>query len=148
MADSKIEMSKITEPSNQPATFGPVAPYYDELMSGVPYQFWVDYIKNVWRRHSRVPQSILDVACGTGTVSRLLTRLGYRVAGVDLSQGMIDIAKEKASAEALDIDFRCQDAAEIDLGGQTFDAAISLFDSLNYILDPERLQAAFANSSK
>jgi SAM-dependent methyltransferase len=127
-----------------PGSFGPVTPYYDELMTGVPYRYWVKYVEDVWRRYSLTPLSVLDVACGTGTVSRLLRMRGYSVAGVDLSAGMIAIAKQKSDEERLGIEYHCQDAAEMDFEERRFDAAISLFDSLNYILDPDRLRAAFA----
>jgi SAM-dependent methyltransferase len=125
-------------------SFGPVTPYYDELMTGVPYRYWVKYVEDVWRHYGIAPLSVLDVACGTGTVSRLLRTRGYDVAGVDLSAGMIAVAERKSNEERLAIEYRCQDAAEMDFGPRRFDAAISLFDSLNYILDPERLRLAFA----
>ncbi|MBV9849102.1 MAG: class I SAM-dependent methyltransferase [Armatimonadetes bacterium] len=127
------------------AAFGPVAPYYDELMAGVPYRFWVRYLAQLWERHGLAPRSILDLACGTGRVSRLLAGLGYDVVGVDLSAAMLERARQEAALERLPIDFVQQDAAELDLGERRFDAVISLFDSLNYILEPERLASAFAH---
>jgi ubiquinone/menaquinone biosynthesis C-methylase UbiE len=128
---------------SQPATFGPVAAYYDELMAGVPYFLWVDYLLSLWERHHLAPHNILDLACGTGTVSRMLRKRGLSVVGVDLSAEMLEQAQEIAKDAGLDIPFVQQDAAELDLGEQRFDCVISLFDSLNYILEPERLQAAF-----
>ena len=65
--------------------FSAVTPYYDSLMAGVPYRFWADYLERLWRKHGQRPRSVLDLACGTGTVSRLLAERGYRVTGVDLS---------------------------------------------------------------
>jgi SAM-dependent methyltransferase len=124
------------------SAFGPVAPFYDTLMAGVPYRFWVDYIARVWTQHGLTPYTILDLACGTGTVSRLLARRGYQVVGVDLSPGMLQTARGRASDERLAIPFYQQDAAELTLDEPPFDAAVSLFDSLNYILEPERLAQA------
>src|SRR5204863_4318832 len=91
------------------------------------------------------PRSALDAACGTGIVTELLYQRGYRpIVGFDLSPAMIAIARTKA--EALHTPdaprYEVQDAATLDLGGQTFDLVVSLFDSLNYILDPAALQAA------
>jgi SAM-dependent methyltransferase len=124
--------------------FGPVAAHYDALMAGVPYRFWVRYLGQLWDRHGLTPKTILDLACGTGTVSRLLTQAGFHVMGVDLSGAMLALAQREAACEALAIEFIEQDAAELDLGEMRFDAVISLFDSLNYLLDPERLRQAFA----
>ena len=127
--------------------FGAVTPYYDALMDSVPYRAWADYLERLWRKHGQRPQRVLDLACGTGTVSRLLSERGCQVTGVDLSQGMLDVARHKADQAHLSIPFYQQDAAELDLAGQSFDAVVCLFDSLNYILEPERLQAAFARVS-
>ena len=125
------------------SAFGPVASHYDALMAGVPYRHWVEYIKRVWAFHGLAPQAVLDLACGTGTVSRLLACRGYRIVGVDLAPEMLRAARERAEAEGLDIPFHQQDAADLDLGASRFDAALCLFDSLNYILEPERLAQAF-----
>ena len=127
----------------EPESFGPVTPFYDALMAGVPYRTWADYLARLWKRHDVVPQRVLDLACGTGTISRLLARRGYSVTGVDLSAGMLAVARERTSAEHLDIPFYQQDAAELDLGDIRFEAVLCLFDSLNYILDSERVQSAF-----
>lgn len=135
----------LTPPNTFPETaFGPVAAYYDHLMAGVPYRFWVDYIERLWARHSLAPHILLDLACGTGTLTRLLARRGYQMTGVDLAPAMLAAARAEAAAAGLSIPFTEQDAAELDLPGQTFDSVICLFDSLNYILDPLRLREAFA----
>jgi len=131
-------------PPSDHAAFGPVAPYYDALMAGVPYRFWVDYLERLWALHDRKPRTVLDLACGTGTVSRLLVPRGYALTGVDLSAGMLDVARRRTAQSGLLIVFHQQDAAELDLGAVRFDTVICLFDSLNYILEPERLQSAFA----
>lgn len=124
--------------------FGQVAPYYDALMAGVPYRFWVEYLERLWALHDRTPRAVMDLACGTGTVSRLLTARGYALTGVDLSEGMLDVARCRTAETGLPVVFHQQDAADLDLGVARFDAVVCLFDSLNYILEPERLQSAFA----
>lgn len=130
--------------SSENTAFGPVAPYYDALMSGVPYRFWVEYLERLWALHDRAPRTVLDLACGTGTVSRLLAAREYALTGVDLSDGMLEVARRRTMEAGLPIVFHQQDAADLDLGSARFDAVICLFDSLNYILEPDRLQAAFA----
>ena len=137
---------KLTKPADIPleTSFGAVTPFYDSLMSGVPYRFWSDYIEKLWKKHGTHPKAVLDLACGTGTISRILTTRGYAVTGSDLSAGMLEVARRKTAEAELSLEFFQQDAADLDLGDLRFDAVICLFDSLNYILDPERVQSAFA----
>jgi SAM-dependent methyltransferase len=123
------------------SSFGPVAPYYDHLMQAVPYRMWVGYYLLLLSHQQVRPRSILDVCCGTGTMCEMLSEEGFSVAGFDLSPGMILRAREKAAQKDLDIRYEVMDAAEFDMG-QTYDAALSFFDSLNNIVQPERFQAA------
>lgn len=115
--------------------FKEIALHYDDLMSGVPYWLWVDYLHSLLKRMSFKPKTILDVACGTGNVSEILASMGYEVTGIDIAPDMIEVAKSKRSR----VSYYVQDMAELDLGDSRFDLAISLFDSLNYITDVDRL---------
>ncbi len=123
-------------------SFTAVAPYYDLLMRDVPYRFWVRYIQQLLAENDLLPTRILDLACGTGNVSEILAQEGYEVTGVDLSPGMIEAARRKAVKRRLPISYHVQDAAELELPGPPFDLCVSLFDSLNYILDPSALRRA------
>jgi ubiquinone/menaquinone biosynthesis C-methylase UbiE len=124
------------------AAFVEVAPLYDMLMTGVPYAEWIVYLRNLLDERKARPRHVLDLACGTGNVSELLTQEGYKVTGVDIAPGMIAQARRKADLKGLAIDYHVQDAALLELPGQRFDLCVSLFDSLNYITDPARLQEA------
>jgi len=125
------------------AQFTTVGPYYDELMQGVPYGMWVDYVELLLGIEGVRPQRVADLACGTGNVSFELARRGYSVTGVDISGPMIDVAGRKiAENENLRIDFQCQDLRSLTLPA-VFDLAVCLFDSLNYLLLDEDLEAAF-----
>ena len=95
MPDALLPDEPIPETS-----FGPVSPFYDTLMAGVPYRFWADYLGKVWKRHGQSPRTVLDLACGTGTVSRLLAGRGYFPTGVDLSAGMLAVARTRAAASS------------------------------------------------
>ena len=117
--------------------FVEIARYYDDLMAGVPYRLWVDYLEALLQRHDYRPQTVLDAACGTGNVSEILSARGYEVVGADIAPGMIEVAKAKPGK----VEYHCQDMAELDLG-RKFDLAISLFDSLNYITDVDHLARA------
>jgi ubiquinone/menaquinone biosynthesis C-methylase UbiE len=89
---------------------------------------------------SRVPagSDILDVCCGSGHVTKELVRRGYRVTGVDASEGLIAIAKR----DMPDVDWRVGDVRHLRLENK-YSAALSTFDSLNHVLSPEELQQVF-----
>jgi len=123
------------------ASFGLIAPFYDELMRSVPYRMWSGYYLLLLSQQSVRPKRILDVCCGTGVVTEMLHREGFEMTGVDLSAPMIEEARRKAAKKKLPIRYECQDAAEMSLA-ESFDAAYSFFDSLNYITDPHRLSLA------
>ncbi|MHB9038779.1 MAG: class I SAM-dependent DNA methyltransferase [Armatimonadota bacterium] len=118
--------------------FKRIAAYYDDLMAGVPYNLWVKYIEGLLKRIDYVPRTVLDVACGTGNVSELFADKGYDVVGADIAPDMIEVAKSKKGG----VEYHVQDMVDLDLDGRKFDLAISLFDSLNYITDPNRLAQA------
>ena len=87
------------------------------------------------------PKRMLDVCCGTGTMCELMTAEGFELAGFDLSPEMIKIARRKAAKKKLAIRYEVADAAEVQMN-DVYDAAFSFFDSLNYIIDPERARQA------
>lgn len=122
--------------------FTAVAPHYDALMRGVPYRDWVRYLDRLLDTRRAAPRRVLDLACGTGNVTEILARLGYDMVGADLSEPMIAEARCKAAKHGLDIAYYVQDAAELALPDPPFDLCVSLFDSLNYILDPDALARA------
>jgi SAM-dependent methyltransferase len=123
------------------SSFGPVAPHYDLLMEQVPYDMWLGYLQLLWARHDLMCDRVLDVCCGTGTMALTLAGQGYDVAGFDLSAAMIDRARAKAAEHDQEVRFEVQDAAELEMG-DTYEAAYSFFDSLNYITDPARTRLA------
>jgi len=127
---------------NRDRQFIQVAPLYDQLMHDVPYSAWIEYIKELLAERGVRPRRVLDLACGTGNVTELLCAEGYSTIGVDIAEGMILEARRKAAERDLPIQYAVQDAAELDLPGRRFDLCVSLFDSLNYVTDPARLQQA------
>lgn len=131
--------------------YGEVAGIYDALMTTVPHGEWLSRIERAARERGKAPKSALDCACGTGLVTELLWWRGYRpVVGFDISPAMIAIAKTKAMRlqaaglqQATPPRYVVSDAAQLDLGEERFDLVVSMFDSLNYILDPNALATAF-----
>ncbi|MCL1948481.1 MAG: class I SAM-dependent methyltransferase [Turicibacter sp.] len=102
--------------------------YYDILMQDVPYYKWVAKTK----KHLPIGSHILDVGCGTGTLSLLLAKEGYQVTGVDLSEDMLALAHEKSIAAGIPINFVHQDMSRM-TGFSGFDGAVIYVDSLNYL---------------
>lgn len=130
--------------------FARIAPYYDALMANVPYDFWVSYISQLalFAKRPIYPGArLLDLATGTGSVAIHFAQRGCRVTGIDLSAAMIEEAQRKAAEEQLDAVFLCRDLADFDLPAE-FDHAVCLYDSLNYVLDPDKLEQAFANTRR
>lgn len=122
-------------------SFTRIAPYYDALMRSVPYEMWASYFELLCAQAEHTPGRILDVCCGTGSMCEILARQGLALTGVDKSTGMIAAARGKAAQEGLAIGYFAQDIAQMELGDRRFDTAISFFDSLNYVTDPEQLRA-------
>ncbi|PQV65335.1 Methyltransferase domain-containing protein [Abditibacterium utsteinense] len=122
--------------------FTSLAPHYDELMQVVPYDAWVDYVLLLFSTVEHDAKKLLDCACGTGNVSFELAKCEIEVTGVDIAPDMIEVAQQKARDLGSSIRFFEADLASFDLG-EKFDSATCLYDSLNYILEPETLRAAF-----
>lgn len=108
-------------------------------MRDVPYRSWVRYVQRLLEARGAWPRRVLDLACGTGNIAEILATLGYEVVGVDISEPMIAEARRKAAQRSLPIAYHIQDAAELSLPGPPFDLCLSLFDSLNYIVEPVQL---------
>ncbi len=86
--------------------------------------------------------TVLDLGCGTGTLTELLAREGFDMIGVDNAEEMLRIAMEKRERSGLDILYLLQDMRELELFG-TVGAVVSVCDSLNYLLDEEDIVQTF-----
>lgn len=118
---------------------------YDALTYDVPYEKIAAYFETLLRRSGVEAQTVLDLACGTGSLSVLLAARGYRVLGVDCSEEMLTVASEKAAELALETPpfFILQKMQRLRLP-EPVDAAICSLDSVNYVTRPADLQKAFA----
>ncbi len=128
------------------AGYGDFAYYYDLLTGNVDYESRSDYISSLLAENGVGKGILLDLACGTGTMSLLLSAKGYDVVGVDASEEMLSQAQEKKMEKGADIIFLCQKMEELDLFG-TINAAVSTLDSLNHVTDEETLKEIFRRVS-
>jgi len=118
------------------------AAFYDALTEDVDYAAWADYLQAAVCRHGGSVDSVLDLACGSGSLSLELASRGCEVIGVDGSADMLAIAREKAQEEGADVLFLCQDMRQLDLYG-TVDTAVCMLDSLSHILSTADLREIF-----
>ena len=115
---------------------------YDTFMDETPYEEWADFLKEILTENGIKDGLVLDLGCGTGTLTEILAGYGYDMIGVDNSAQMLAVAMEKREKSALDILYLLQDMREFELYG-TVKAVISVCDSLNYLLEEEDLVQTF-----
>ncbi len=125
------------------SAYGALAGVYDRLTDDVGYERRADYIEKLFKK-SRIPvHTVLDLACGTGTMTGILTERGYELIAVDGSADMLAEAMEKAyDLKGEPPVFLTQSMPELDLYG-TVDAAICCLDSINYLTNPRDVKKTF-----
>ena len=120
-----------------------LAACYDELTYDIPYEKTLTFFERLCAREHVQPHSVLDLACGTGSLSLLLARRGYRVIGADLSSDMLAEAEQKAQALPENRPFFiCQPMQRLRLA-EPVDAVICALDSLNYVTKPADCRKTF-----
>ena len=124
-----------------------LASSYDRLTNDVDYAGWVDFTQAILEKEGLRPKTVADLACGTGSATRILAERGYRVTAVDLSESMLTEAMDKcADLENLPT-FVHQNLAQLRLP-RAVDMAVCFLDSLDYILDPADCEAAIRRTYK
>lgn len=121
--------------------YGSFARVYDAFMDNVPYDEWAEEYGKIMRDHQIEDGIVLDLGCGTGSLTVRLQEQGYDMIGVDYSMEMLEIAREKS--EGKDILYLEQDMREFELYG-TVRAVLCVCDSINYILEPEEVIEVFS----
>lgn len=116
---------------------------YDGLTTDVDYAAVLQFFETVLQRAGHSPKTVLDLACGTGSMSVLLAERGYRVIGADISEEMLTAAAQKAAAMAENPPFFiCQPMQRLTLP-EPVEAIVCLLDSLNYLTEPEDCRKTF-----
>lgn len=118
------------------------ASVYDTFMDETPYEQWAIYLKDLLAEYQCEKGLILELGCGTGTMTQLLAQSGYDMIGLDNSVEMLNLAKQKMENNNSDILYLMQDMREFELYG-TVKAVFSVCDSINYIVDQEDLLKVF-----
>ena len=118
------------------------AEVYDLFMDQVPYEKWSGRIIQILSAYGIRNGLVLDLGCGTGSMTELLAGAGYDMIGVDASEEMLELAYEKRAESGHDILYLLQDMREFELYG-TVRAIVSVCDSLNYITEEEELLHVF-----
>lgn len=113
---------------------------YDEFMDQTPYDQWYQNILQVFKKYG-VPEQgkVLELGCGTGKMTRRLALSGYDITAVDYSLEMLEIARNSSEDGIL---YVFQDMADLELP-QNIDAAVSICDCMNYLLEEKELLSAF-----
>ncbi len=120
--------------------------FYDSLTDNVGYKKRADYYDEIIKENGVKKGILLDLGCGTGSLSVEMAEKGYEVIGVDSSVGMLMKAREKAAEKGKDILLLNQSMTELDLYG-TVDCAVSVLDCINHLADKNEVQKAFNDVS-
>ncbi len=130
---------------------------YDELMDNVPYDAWAEYLIGLLKENGVADGLVCELGCGTGQMTRRLAAAGYDMIGIDLSEEMLDVAREQEygayegdfeedeveeDAAEPSILYLQQDMREFELYG-TVSAVVSICDSMNYMTSDEDLLSVF-----
>ena len=129
---------------------------YDEFMDATPYEEWCERIHTLITRYGvSKPERdaegildsernlVLDLGCGTGTLTEMLYQKGYDMIGVDNSESMLGVAMEKRAFSGDEILYLLQDMRELELYS-TVGTVVSVCDSVNYILEEKELLEVFS----
>ncbi len=120
------------------------ARYYDALTENVNAAARAEYFHGLIQKYQQSDGNVLlDLACGTGTISEEMVRRGYDVIGVDISYGMLTRATEKKLEKNLPIRYLHQDMRHLNLGGSV-DATLCVLDSLNHLPDFSAVKTVFS----
>jgi len=120
---------------------------YDKMMANVDYIRWANYVEALFAHYNYRPRTILDIACGTGSTAILLAEKGYLMSGTDRAREMLLSAREKAEKCGFHLHLWQQDMKQLAVA-RPYDAALCLYDSINYITTEEDMKQVFTRVSE
>ncbi len=124
-------------------SYSSFAEVYDSLTINVDYKRRAEYIASILNDFNIADGLLLDLACGTGSLSIEFSKMGYEVIATDASPEMLMQAQEKAYDREQSIMFLCQRMEETDLYG-TVRAIVCALDSINHLESLEQLNKTFS----
>ena len=124
-----------------------LAKSYDRLTNDVDYEATVEFYMQILEREGVKPRTVVDLACGTGSVTAILAGQGYEVTGVDMSEEMLTEAMSKVMDMENPPRFVCQKLQELHLP-VAVDMAVCALDSLDYVTDPADCAEAIRRTYK
>lgn len=123
------------------------AKHYDLLTLNVDYDEIAKVYNSLIERYGKKGGTLLDLGCGTGSLSERMCLMGYEVIGLDISPDMLSAAFEKKCERELDIQYVCQDMTELELYGKV-DVTVSALDCLNHLISEKELRKTFGKVSR
>ncbi len=123
--------------------YATLAEFYDRLTTDVNYAARADYLLGLFAHHGgRRPQTLLDLGCGSGSLTLELARQGVDVIGADISEEMLAVAGEKLRENGLSALLLHQDMRTLDLYG-TVEGAVCCLDALNHLDGTQDIRDTF-----
>ena len=120
-------------------SYNTFAKFYDKLTENVEYKKRADYISSFFKKYADKCDTVLDLACGTGSVSEYLSDLGYNVIGLDLSDEMLTVASSKQIKNTM---FIKGDMTDFELPHKV-DCCVCSLDSINHLKDIVEVKKCF-----
>ncbi|CAM2834115.1 class I SAM-dependent methyltransferase [Paenibacillus sediminis] len=125
---------------------------YDELMEEMPYPDWIRFASEAWERYGK-PRTVVELGCGTGSITIPLVNAGYEVIGMDLSADMLAVARSKMEQtpqgarlfEQGSVRWVQQDMRDLEVPAPV-DSVISFCDCINYLLEEEDIIRTFTRT--
>lgn len=126
------------------AQYNEFAYIYDRLMRrDINYGTWCDYIENLFTLHGVEPDTVCELACGTGNITAELEKRGYDITGVDISSDMLAVASEKLGKARL----ICADMVHFQTKNE-YEAFLCMIDGMNYVTVPKAAERVLKNVKK
>lgn len=139
MADGEYSM----EEQQNSNVYEGFAASYDLFMDNIPYDEWAEYLQSLLMEYGITGGLVLELGCGTGNMTSRMADRGYDMIGIDLSEDMLAIAREKCSGQVLLLQ---QDMRQMELYG-TVSAMYCVCDGMNYLLKPQDLKDVFVKAN-
>lgn len=135
----------VTTPRKRP--YEVIAGVYDRIMDHVDYPAWAEYLDSLFTRFHPGVRTVLETACGTGSLALRLAALGYDLVCMDASPDMVAVARKKFRSADRAARFLAGSMTRIPLS-RRFDAVICIYDSINYLIDPADVRRAAAEAAE